>query len=644
MQSEYSHARVTMLCLVMVCLAAPAMAANSWDGTGDWIKNAAKNFSDGKVPTPASSANLRSGTVSISCKDVAVQNLYFGQKADGSAGDVTLNMSDGTLTASAGVFFAGHNNATMTWNLTGGSVKIGTEGVQGKGHLYLLYDNAGSGAKSSAILNITGGELKIVGSLIFADYWGAPKKAPITRKAHVQLDGGRLWAHSVMGSGTTPGGYNTGDTRGGGTLSMDITGGTLILNHRVTSMGFVTAYGGKGSFVYDYNGEIPGKTVIRATTTPPPPPPAVTPLKSPKLKITVGRPTRLTNPGSATKINTDSITASRTGVAAVFYPQGPREIRKMRVSKDAGHTWGPEREPPPHQGGAQEIGLQGGGVLKLRSDTKPTKGKPGWYDLVTFKFTDDFASYKTFTAKMYMPDHMDSLDVKEPGLSKGPIIQVPNGNYPGKLKAGDLLMPMYGGLTGDTPNVHRAYIAHSSDLGRTWSFYSTIAYPAVDPNPELPGQFAGPCEPTIAFLPNGQMIAVMRTQLHHLVHDFRPLYVAWSDDMGKTWTTPIPTRVDPAEKHDGLYNISPTLAVLDNGVIAVSYGRPGFHIAFSSDNGHSWGNIVHLSEAPTSSEDPKVITITGQFDMTKVGPNKLIAVGSDDQGVLKVWPIKVEIP
>ena len=129
------------------------------------------------------------------------------------------------------------------------------------------------------------------------------------------------------------------------------------------------------------------------------------------------------------------------------------------------------------------------------------------------------------------------------------------------------------------------------------------------------------------------MLAMLRTQLDHTGPDYRPLYTAWSDDMGLTWTTPIPT--DPL-----LYNISPTLAVLDNGVLAVSYGRPGFHVAFSTDKGHTWGDIIDFSHLSTT--DP-LTPITGQFDLVAVGPNRLVAVGSGADGFLKVWPITVDL-
>ena len=75
---------------------------------------------------------------------------------------------------------------------------------------------------------------------------------------HVQLDGGLI------------------DVTGNGGLimsssgSVDITGGILKLNGEVTNMsvyGNVTAYGGAGSFVYDYDGARTTVTAVPEPTT-----------------------------------------------------------------------------------------------------------------------------------------------------------------------------------------------------------------------------------------------------------------------------------------------------------------------------------------------------------------------------------------
>jgi hypothetical protein len=460
-------------------VAAAAMATDNWDGVGDWTLDAATNWTSdwgpahNGAPPPSGDQhiNLRSGMVSIDDEAVMTAYLYLGHNFDGNAADITLNMSGGTLNTGLDTNFVGHNSANMTWNLSGGTVDV-------LRNLYMLLGNDDDTSHSSAILNMTGGALTIGGNFLFADEAPVRTSAPVTRTAHVQLDGGTLSAAGIS-SGAAAGGTAIGSPAGGGTLSMDMTGGTLILDHRVSSMGFVTAYGGTGSFVYDYDGAVPGKTVITATADPPPPPPTVVIPEPRMLDISVGAPTTLTTPQTTTNINTDSVAASRTGHVAVFYPQGPLERRKMRISTDGGLTWAPGMNAPPHHGGAQEVGLRDGGVIKLRSDSVPVPGQPGWYDVETFRFTDDFMGWQQETDKMYMPDHMDSLDVREPGLSKGPIIQIPNG---------DLLMPMYGGLTGDSPDIHRAYLARSTDEGMNWSFYSSIAYEAVDPDPQLPGQ------------------------------------------------------------------------------------------------------------------------------------------------------------
>ena len=70
------------------------------------------------------------------------------------------------------------------------------------------------------------------------------------------------------------------------------------------------------------------------------------------------------------------------------------------------------------------------------------------------------------------------------------------------------------------------------------------------------------------------------------------------------------------------------------GVLACQYGRPGFHVAFSLDNGHTWQDRVSFSHLPCG-------VITGQFDMIKVGPNRLLAIGNDSEGT-KVWPLTVD--
>jgi len=330
------------------------------------------------------------------------------------------------------------------------------------------------------------------------------------------------------------------------------------------------------------------------------------------LKITIGDPTQLSTKRYQ---NSAVVAVSRIGTIAAFFTK--TDIGEFyRISTDAGRTWGKERTYPWYVG-PMSVGLREGGVLNVW-DERPVEGSLDQLETNRVIFTDDFLSWENKTATINMPNYMPSVDGQRPNAAKGPIIQLPSGN---------LLMPMYGGFEGDDSNWHRSFLVQSIDQGRNWDYYATIDYTPNDPHPELPGLYISSCEPSVVLLPNGQMLAMLRRQYNDMPWEYKPMYVCWSNDLGRTWTTPKPT-----EPH--LMNISPTLAALDNGVLACQYGRPGFHVAFSLDHGHTWKDRVSLSHLP----EPY---ITGQFNMIKAGPNNLVAIGSDVAGV-KVWPIFVK--
>jgi hypothetical protein len=75
-------------------------------------------------------------------------------------------------------------------------------------------------------------------------------------------------------------------------------------------------------------------------------------------------------------------------------------------------------------------------------------------------------------------------------------------------------------------------------------------------------------------LKNGDLLCVMRTE-----GGGEPLYQARSTDQGKTWSNP---------RQVGFDGVAPDLIVLENGVVACSFGRPGCHLVLSADNGETW--------------------------------------------------------
>ena len=334
------------------------------------------------------------------------------------------------------------------------------------------------------------------------------------------------------------------------------------------------------------------------------------------LKVTVGEPTKLS--GQLNQ-NTASLAISRTGTIAAFYEKPGTLPKFYRISTDGGLTWGEELNFPPGNAGRMSVGLRDGGVLFMSGQTKPVDERdPPKLQATRIVFSDDFLKYEVSTSDVSMPQA--ALNVRWatfwPVFDKGKIVQLPSGV---------LLATLYGNFKGDAQ--YRTMIVRSADNGRTWQFHASVAYSPKDPDPDLIGSYCGYCEPSLALLSDGQLLCIMRTQGTHYPGEYRPLYQSWSKDLGKTWTRPLPSKPH-------LMNISPTLAVLDNGVVVCQYGRPGFHVAFSLDNGHTWQDRVSFSNLPCG-------VITGQFDIVKSGPNRLLAIGNDAGGT-KIWPIAVQ--
>ena len=308
---------------------------------------------------------------------------------------------------------------------------------------------------------------------------------------------------------------------------------------------------------------------------------------APTLDITVGAPTQL-NTGASD----GHLAVSRTGVVKI----GGIDI--------------------------MSVGLAEGGVVAMDLWSTPAGGgNPPVTDYLesTRRFwSDDFSQVSTSTSTIFLPNAVEQTRYSAfwPVWDKGKMIQLDNG---------DLLANMYGTLLGDVQ--YRTVLMESSDQGQSWQYRSTVAYSATDPNPEIPGQWAGYCESSLTLLTNGQLLAVMRTQ-GSVFAPHKPMYVAWSDDLGLTWTEPEPT-----SPH--LLNVSPTALTLDNGVVAVVYGRPGIHVAFSTDYGHSWSDIETFSTLGTP-------PINGYADMVKVGPNELLMMGASEGGTY-TWPIRVDL-
>ena len=166
------------------------------------------------------------------------------------------------------------------------------------------------------------------------------------------------------------------------------------------------------------------------------------------LKITVGKPTVL---DPLQYQNASSVSASRTGVVAAFYPWAQR----YRTSTDGGVTWGPPMDSPAQHGGGSTSGtLRDGGVIKYLTTADKTIGeaeervrpmvgeyKDGWFMLhSTFAwFNDDFTSYEVAPVHVYMPDAVTTKQTHL-AVSSWPNFQRGNILPPGQWRSAGALI------------------------------------------------------------------------------------------------------------------------------------------------------------------------------------------------------------
>jgi hypothetical protein len=113
----------------------------------------------------------------------------------------------------------------------------------------------------------------------------------------------------------------------------------------------------------------------------------------------------------------------------------------------------------------------------------------------------------------------------------------------------------------------------SNDEGHTWRFITEIfsAY-------AMPDMVEGPNEASLVQLEDGDILCVARTGNGR--YGKRPLIQSRSADGGRTWAPP--RRIAP-------FSVWPCLRRLDNGVLALSTGRPGLFLWLCTDGrGDNW--------------------------------------------------------
>ena len=142
------------------------------------------------------------------------------------------------------------------------------------------------------------------------------------------------------------------------------------------------------------------------------------------------------------------------------------------------------------------------------------------------------------------------------------------------LKDGRYLVMLYGYLKGDRR--HRLVTAVSKN-GVDWKVRATIG----DPNSALAGT-DGPCESAVCRLKDGRLMCVFR------LGSFTAFGKSFSDDEGQTWSEPVLMQ--------GVFSVQPSLAMMKDGMVALSGGRPGVFLWINRDgDGEAWEKIEILA-------------------------------------------------
>ena len=286
--------------------------------------------------------------------------------------------------------------------------------------------------------------------------------------------------------------------------------------------------------------------------------------------------------------------------------------------------------------------LADGTAISLAQRTKPVPGQPDTYVGQRWLSRDNGLTISGPEPVYVTCPNVTQETVEGTDTLAGPIFHgdvIP-------LAAGRLVMAPYTTFPQDAANGGetvklRTILVRSTDDGVHWGYVATIGsmdrLQSDEDRAALRGQ-EGFCEPTLARLPNGKLICVMRAGTYvdgsapsDTYHDLattvvkegkytttgegpcRPLYIATSTDEGETWTVPKPMAA--------AHGACPRLIVLQNGVLALSYGRmwrpsQGNAVLFSADGGETWGREVILSHGLSS----------GYTYLVETAPNKILVV------------------
>jgi len=266
-----------------------------------------------------------------------------------------------------------------------------------------------------------------------------------------------------------------------------------------------------------------------------------------------------------------------------------------KFSTDGGRTW---------QGKTGGFGVGGtlladGHAIGMDYRCLPIEGREGWYRTGRFVSSDNGRQSDRSDAEFHVPE---AKAAQGHALHRGPlfmrsIIERADGSLvalmAGWFKSDTALCPYGRGRP-----YSRSYVCESGDGGRTWRYLATVGYAHLGSE--------GFNEGSMRRLPGGEWLAVLRTgNASDINCQDNPIMWSVSHNEGRAWSEPART---------GVQGAFPSLAILPDGVIVMSYGRPGAMVVFSSDNGRTWTDPACVDATPYS----------GYTSVASLGPGELL--------------------
>lgn len=285
-------------------------------------------------------------------------------------------------------------------------------------------------------------------------------------------------------------------------------------------------------------------------------------------------------PGFKAHLNFPYLQQRADGTLVANYTAGQTQsglqFGKQAISTDNGQTWS-----------ASTSVIDGGQIQIIKPAGQFSRGFSVGFS------TASPAGQISFTNSSFTSNNGGASWI--PGVSNYDMAGVPytvvSGAFGDVVDAGGgtWLMPAFGTRAGET--TFENILLESTNQGISWTRKSTISpfIPGLNLNmgPE------GPTETSLLKLDNGDLLAVFRTGQAFPSTDINlttpSIFWAKSADGGSTWGTP---------KMLGVSGSFPLLKKLDDGSVAMTYGRYGAKVMFADPTGTRWSAPTVIYEGP----------------------------------------------